>query len=358
MEYDPTKRMNYFDQQFLKANDFITEQKYHMDRRRRHNRTLHSWGIADGLTVVQSSATTVTVSDGTAYDQAGQEIVLDNDHEEALSKFPNGKSVYLTIAYGQKETAQSTEGGKKGNTRWLEEPEFALFETWENGAAPDKYREGMTLILAKVTHTDNQVDIDLAPRRRAGVVAGSDLQVRNLTFVGGETSNEWASMFWSKNKEISLKDNLHLRGNLEIDGAVAGARNRLIIRGNLSVEGEIAGTLAQKSVGTEQLRNGEVTFNKFKTERKFSRGRRLSRNKPIHVEVGDPFEIDSPQITVILVHAFAKEENAEFHWREYSKTFKSETDKIMAQRYVEFQLADESPDPITIRYDIFELLGA
>ena len=42
------KRLNYFDAQFLGETDFTDEQTYHLEMRRRHNRLLHSWGVADG----------------------------------------------------------------------------------------------------------------------------------------------------------------------------------------------------------------------------------------------------------------------------------------------------------------------
>ncbi|MCK5712331.1 MAG: hypothetical protein KAI25_06425, partial [Hyphomicrobiaceae bacterium] len=64
---DITKRMNYFDRQFLRANDFQDEQEYHIDRRRRHNRLLHKPGVAKGLEVTgEKNANTVVVSAGTA----------------------------------------------------------------------------------------------------------------------------------------------------------------------------------------------------------------------------------------------------------------------------------------------------
>jgi hypothetical protein len=42
-------RVRYFNGQFLQEEDFQVEQAYHLDRQRRHNRTLHTPGIADGL---------------------------------------------------------------------------------------------------------------------------------------------------------------------------------------------------------------------------------------------------------------------------------------------------------------------
>ena len=45
------KRLNYYNSQFLKENDFNDEQLYHNQMRRFHNRALHTWGIVEGLEV-------------------------------------------------------------------------------------------------------------------------------------------------------------------------------------------------------------------------------------------------------------------------------------------------------------------
>ena len=45
----PTRRVHYFDHQFLRVEDFTDEQAYHLEMRRAHNRMLHSPGVAHGL---------------------------------------------------------------------------------------------------------------------------------------------------------------------------------------------------------------------------------------------------------------------------------------------------------------------
>ena len=39
-----TKRVRFYDGQFLQAQDFVDEQAYHVDRQRLHNRGLHLSG--------------------------------------------------------------------------------------------------------------------------------------------------------------------------------------------------------------------------------------------------------------------------------------------------------------------------
>jgi hypothetical protein len=173
---DPIKRLNYFKHQFLRASDFIDEQKYHVDMRRRHNRTLHTWGIAgSGLKVTfAQGATAVTVSQGTAIDSQGREIVLTEDKLVDLSGFTAGAALYITIAYGEKQTNPSNETGAEGNTRWAEEPVIT----------PTQAKPGdvsTSIVLGRVTRNGTTVTaVDESERRSAGVEAG-DLTVRTLT---------------------------------------------------------------------------------------------------------------------------------------------------------------------------------
>ena len=70
------KRVRFFDGQFLQEQDFVDEQKYHLDRERRHLSLLHVAGIADGLAVTAQGANQVTVAPGTAIDSDGRQLAL------------------------------------------------------------------------------------------------------------------------------------------------------------------------------------------------------------------------------------------------------------------------------------------
>ena len=77
MAPDVEKRLRYFNGQFLQEKDFTDEQAYHIDRQRRHNRLLHTPGIAEGLDVeADVGARGAKVKPGTAVDAKGQFIVL------------------------------------------------------------------------------------------------------------------------------------------------------------------------------------------------------------------------------------------------------------------------------------------
>lgn len=69
------RRVRYFDGRLLTADDLTTEQEYHRERVRLHNRLLHGWGIVAGLDV-RSRGGTIIVAPGMALDPRGEEIVL------------------------------------------------------------------------------------------------------------------------------------------------------------------------------------------------------------------------------------------------------------------------------------------
>src|ERR1700693_208500 len=114
---DVVKRLNYFDHQFLRAQDFNDEQKYHLSMRRRLNAVLHTWGIAQGLTLsvaAGGTGTAVTVTAGVAIDSLGQEIVLTADTNLELGGVAANSAVYITIAYKEQQSDPTTEAGGEG----------------------------------------------------------------------------------------------------------------------------------------------------------------------------------------------------------------------------------------------------
>ena len=74
----PFVRNNYFDGQFLTANDFQDEQDYHIGKQNLHNKFLHGWGVVCGLWVVPSAEydDRVILTPGVAIDGEGREIVV------------------------------------------------------------------------------------------------------------------------------------------------------------------------------------------------------------------------------------------------------------------------------------------
>src|SRR5689334_4055098 len=109
------QRMNWFDRQFLRAQDFADESDYQVDRLRRHLRALHTPGIAEGLVVRgQPGDSSVTVDPGTAIDDQGREIVLLTTPPPLT--LPSFSSAELYVCYTEAQTGPSQDPGVTGYT--------------------------------------------------------------------------------------------------------------------------------------------------------------------------------------------------------------------------------------------------
>jgi hypothetical protein len=87
MSAEATARVQYFSHQYLRTQDFVAEQAYHLAMRRRHNIGQHIWGIVTGLELV-SDASGLYVRPGFAIDGYGRELILPD-------RVPIGGQVFL-----------------------------------------------------------------------------------------------------------------------------------------------------------------------------------------------------------------------------------------------------------------------
>ena len=167
------KRLLYYNGQFLQEQDFTDEQQYHLDRQRRHNRLLHSHGIADGLAVTaEIGARHVTVHPGTAIDKQGRAIVLTELRNVAFEEAESG-DLLVVIAYSEEPSDPAT-SGDPGNTRWLERPEVQVLPEAEALA------EDVQIRLARL-HLDEDgtlAEHDKTVRRSAGKLGVGTLEVQ------------------------------------------------------------------------------------------------------------------------------------------------------------------------------------
>jgi hypothetical protein len=213
---DPVKRLNYFNGQFLREDDFLDEQSYHRGMRQLHNQTLHTYGIAGGLKLsFLSGATRVTVGQGSAIDGQGRELVLPNDFQtQDLSGFPGPSTLFVTVAYAETKTNETSEGGVTDSTRVEELPTI-------NVAAAAPADASLTLILGRVAidakgvvqSIDNGTGANT--RRTAGAVGG-DLNVVSLTLADpGVASAQWPRFTATTSGRVDLAGSLKLAGGLD-----------------------------------------------------------------------------------------------------------------------------------------------
>jgi len=164
------KRANYFKHQFLREQDFKDEQVYHLEMRRRHNRLLHSWGIAEGLEVSKRGDRELVIAPGTAIDREGREIVLSAPFVLQVPAFDANSHTYVTIEYRElfEQSDLETVGGVEGHLRVTELPEIKLRKHHHAG-------EESVVELARV-HLDefsNVRHVDHSVRKRAGGSSGA-----------------------------------------------------------------------------------------------------------------------------------------------------------------------------------------
>lgn len=238
-----TKRMNYFDRQFLRASDFIAQRDYDTDRTRRLGR-MFTPGVIEGLEISGNvGGRTVNVSPGTAIDPLGRQIVMAIPRVLNLRGEAGEYDIYFI--YDERETDSRLEGGVEGNTRIEEAPEFIQLLTSQNAEAPEN---GVRLARLRLNASGSLVaSPDNSLRSLAGAVLPDALDLRTLRLErDGVAQNDWPVLSCSRRNEAGLDGNM-------------------LVEGNLSVNGVITGNIRAGAIGTDQLANGAVSLSKLRT---------------------------------------------------------------------------------------------
>ncbi|WP_416978248.1 hypothetical protein [Streptomyces sp. T028] len=206
------KRVRFFDGQFLQEQDFIDEQKFHLDRERRQSRLLRFTGVATGLTVTSDAERRITVAAGMAVDALGRHLVLAAGTTLELDEhFDDQQGIEVHLAHREAATDLTPDEapGGAGARRWDESPRIVVVAPdGTTTVAPDDAPRDLddhTVLLARCAVANGQVVVDLTAAQRStlsvagalgiGTTApGSDLEIgdygprdRHLTFkVGGD----------------------------------------------------------------------------------------------------------------------------------------------------------------------------
>lgn len=107
-------RVNFFDKQFLRVDEFRDEQSYQLAARRRHNVTQHTWGIVAGLEITREEGALV-VRPGIAVDGYGRELLLSDKKRLAPEKFDalGTEQLDAWLVYGRRD-GEAAPGGYAG----------------------------------------------------------------------------------------------------------------------------------------------------------------------------------------------------------------------------------------------------
>lgn len=98
---DSLQRPRFFFGKLLTAEDFAQEQQYVLEKQKRHNRSLHGFGVVSGLKVTTKSGK-IAVEPGLALDCQGNEIVIGT--AQTLSPPATGETwhvAYVNILYAE-----------------------------------------------------------------------------------------------------------------------------------------------------------------------------------------------------------------------------------------------------------------
>ncbi|HBL30333.1 MAG TPA: hypothetical protein DD490_26155 [Acidobacteria bacterium] len=211
------KRLRYYNGQFLQQQDFTAEQDYQLDRHRRHNRQLHTYGIAEGLTVTAGvGATSAVVSPGTAIDGEGRTIVLTESRNVPFNGLTG--SVLVVISYNQ-QTSDPATVGDEGDTRWWERPDVAVIAEAGAPAADVRLRLARLQIAGNNTVTTH----DTTVRTSAGVRLGTEVAIERIRLSRqGVAQPQWPVLSSGAAGQADLTGNLAVAGNIAVTGTVDG----------------------------------------------------------------------------------------------------------------------------------------
>ncbi|HET6233113.1 MAG TPA: tail fiber domain-containing protein [Longimicrobiaceae bacterium] len=215
---DNVQRLRYFDHQFLREKDFTDEQAYHLDMRRTHNRLLHTTGVASGMALrLDGGGRRLTVGNGMALDVLGREIVLLQDATYDLGAYV-GKTLWVTVAYTERQADPSSETGVQGNRRWEEVPDISLDET-----PPDD--PGMNIPVGRVVVGADGIGAadegEGSARRRLTGAVGGEFEARSISLTSdGGTTAQWPKLRMSADSTVELRGSLIVTENETVRGSL------------------------------------------------------------------------------------------------------------------------------------------
>ncbi|NEP34439.1 MULTISPECIES: hypothetical protein [unclassified Moorena] len=214
------KRVRYFDGEFLKDQDFIDEQKYHIDRQRRLDQFLRVSGICDGLTL-ETTTDQVIVTPGTALDSQGRQIILSTNSPPIDLSSYRDQEVDLVISYQEEQSDQLTEGGlgSSGARRWHEKPNIQV-------AALGNLPEDSVVLARLAINRSGVVTLDFTVRQYSGVrLPSGNLSNGEITGPILRSDGNSASSLVVIDGDLSVTGDTTLNSNLSVAGSFSASSN-------------------------------------------------------------------------------------------------------------------------------------
>lgn len=225
-------RPRYYDGQFLRDQDFIDDQKHHIDARRRHERLLHVAGILEGLDVTaHSSGKGIDVAPGSAVDDQGRQILL--AQPQSITALPATDGTFVvSLAFSEIPTDKADLNSPiQDYTRFTQTPTpVSVQAVLPAGALP----------LAEITVMGGQItNVDSSKRAYSGLRLPSAGGAGIGLAASGDAAPGWAALGGS----LSVKGALSVNGNVGVGVAAPAAKldvgGDVRVAGNASVVGTV-----------------------------------------------------------------------------------------------------------------------
>jgi hypothetical protein len=101
-KFTPLKRPRFFEGQLLSAKDLEAEQQYFREKQKRHNVSLHGYGVVSGLDISTEENGAVIISCGMAVDAFGNEVVVPDCLQIPIKQ--RRHVAYVVVRYHENET--------------------------------------------------------------------------------------------------------------------------------------------------------------------------------------------------------------------------------------------------------------
>ena len=123
-------RPRFFTGKLITTDDLALEQQYFLEKLRRHNRSLHGFGIVSGLKVTTDSGR-IHVDAGMALDCQGNEVVIQTVQTLSPPAISESRRVaYVNIRYAEVSGDPAQSSGVNEDSRIIEG--FEILIGWEN----------------------------------------------------------------------------------------------------------------------------------------------------------------------------------------------------------------------------------
>lgn len=235
----------------LQAEDLSLQQEYQLDQDRTANRTLHTWGISEGLEPSAAGTNLVSVSAGMALDSLGRQLVLAAPVLVDLQPVAE-QDVYITLRYEEELVAPT------GNTRgtWFQRARSAARV---QALAHPPRDASLELLLGRVSLSmfREVVSLQLEGRRYSGLRVGTLAFTNPTTEPARLFAGPDAGALRVEAPQVNLLGSAAIQGSVGVGMAVPGAaldivgtaqregRGRVVLKADPS-PGGVGGTPASR----------------------------------------------------------------------------------------------------------------